>query len=156
MAMTTAPRSWAPRTAPLKRRTTRCLRPRLDFRADVRRVALCTDSYRCIRYCAQTRVGELEASSKDTQCTGKAKLRPREALQALLRSEHRSVLRMLPTCPVCLQEALHRLCPDYATEINSPLRHVRTRVYFTSESHMHSLINVLRFCTLGAAVIAAS
>ncbi len=49
------------------------------------------------------------------------------------------------------QEALHRLCPDYATEINSPLRHVRTRVYFTSESHMHSLINVLRFCTLGAA-----
>ena len=50
---------------------------------------------------------------------------------------------------VVSQEALHRLCPDYATEINSPLRHVRTRVYFTSESHMHSLINVLRFCTLG-------
>ncbi len=54
-------------------------------------------------------------------------------------------------CPLSPQEALHRLCPDYATEINSPLRHVRTRVYFTSESHMHSLINVLRFCTLGAA-----
>ena len=53
-----------------------------------------------------------------------------------------------------LQEALHRLCPDYATEINSPLRHVRTRVYFTSESHMHSLINVLRFCTLGAVLAA--
>ena len=48
------------------------------------------------------------------------------------------------------QEALHRLCPDYATDINSPLRHVRTRIYFTSESHVHSLINVLRFCHVGA------
>jgi hypothetical protein len=27
-------------------------------------------------------------------------------------------------------------------------RHVRTRIYFTSESHIHSLINVLRFCHL--------
>jgi hypothetical protein len=32
----------------------------------------------------------------------------------------------------------------YASDINSPLRHVRTRIYFTSESHIHSLINVLR------------
>ena len=45
---------------------------------------------------------------------------------------------------------LHRLCPTYAQDINSPLRHVRTRIYFTSESHVHSLINVLRFCHLGA------
>ncbi|CAL8465105.1 g4640 [Coccomyxa elongata] len=43
------------------------------------------------------------------------------------------------------RETLHRLCPAYAQDINSPLRHVRTRIYFTSESHMHSLINVLRF-----------
>ena len=34
-------------------------------------------------------------------------------------------------------------------DINSPFRHVRTRIYFTSESHMHSLLNVLRFCQLG-------
>eukprot|EP00884_Botryococcus_braunii_P003824 jgi/Botrbrau1/13442/Bobra.0082s0046.1 len=47
------------------------------------------------------------------------------------------------------REALHRLCPRYAQDVNSPLRHVRTRIYFTSESHMHSLLNVLRFCTLG-------
>lgn len=47
------------------------------------------------------------------------------------------------------QETLHRLCPTYASDINSPLRHVRTRIYFTSESHIHSLVNVLRYCHLG-------
>lgn len=46
------------------------------------------------------------------------------------------------------RETLHRLCPTYAQDINSPLRHVRTRIYFTSESHMHSLINVLRYSHL--------
>lgn len=44
--------------------------------------------------------------------------------------------------------AMHRLCPSYASDINSPMRHVRTRIYFTSESHIHSLMNVLRFCHL--------
>mmetsp|Transcript_36118 Transcript_36118/g.91148 ORF Transcript_36118/g.91148 Transcript_36118/m.91148 type:complete len:1152 (-) Transcript_36118:379-3834(-) len=47
------------------------------------------------------------------------------------------------------QDTLHRLCPAYASDVNSPLRHVRTRIYFTSESHIHSLVNVLRFCHLG-------
>jgi hypothetical protein len=42
----------------------------------------------------------------------------------------------------------HRLCPEFAPHINSPLRHVRTRIYFTSESHIHSLVNVLRYCHL--------
>ncbi|KAJ9526580.1 hypothetical protein QJQ45_017659 [Haematococcus lacustris] len=46
------------------------------------------------------------------------------------------------------QETIHRLLPEYAPHINSPLRHVRTRIYFTSESHIHSLINVLRYCHL--------
>lgn len=49
------------------------------------------------------------------------------------------------------KETIHRLCPTYATDINSPLRHVRTRIYFTSESHVHSLINVLRFSHLAGA-----
>ncbi|CAD7697573.1 unnamed protein product [Ostreobium quekettii] len=44
---------------------------------------------------------------------------------------------------------LHRLCPSYAVNINSPMRHVRTRVYFTSESHIHALVNVLRYCHRG-------
>lgn len=32
--------------------------------------------------------------------------------------------------------------------MKTPQRHVRTRLYFTSESHIHSLINVLRYCHL--------
>lgn len=43
------------------------------------------------------------------------------------------------------KETINRLDPEAATQINSPLRHVRTRIYFTSESHIHSLVNVLRF-----------
>jgi inositol-hexakisphosphate/diphosphoinositol-pentakisphosphate 1-kinase len=44
---------------------------------------------------------------------------------------------------------VHRLAPQYVHDINSPLRHVRTRIYFTSESHIHSLINILRHEHLG-------
>ena len=42
----------------------------------------------------------------------------------------------------------NRLYPEFASEINSPLRHVRTRVYFTSESHIHALTNLLKYATL--------
>ncbi|CAI5701341.1 unnamed protein product [Peronospora effusa] len=46
----------------------------------------------------------------------------------------------------------HRLNPSYAKKVKSAHRSVRTRLYFTSESHLHSLLNVLRFgrgeCTI--------
>lgn len=45
------------------------------------------------------------------------------------------------------KETQYRLDPKYAN-VRTPERHVRTRLYFTSESHIHSLINVLRYCNL--------
>lgn len=42
-------------------------------------------------------------------------------------------------------ESVNRLDPRYSHGVSSPGRHVRTRLYFTSESHLHSLLNVLRF-----------
>ena len=36
-----------------------------------------------------------------------------------------------------------------AAKIRSPLRSVRTRLYFTSESHLHALLNVLRYGSPG-------
>ncbi|KVH92735.1 ATP-grasp fold, partial [Cynara cardunculus var. scolymus] len=45
------------------------------------------------------------------------------------------------------KEIKYRLDPKYAN-VRTPERHVRTRLYFTSESHIHSLMNVLRYCNL--------
>ena len=36
-----------------------------------------------------------------------------------------------------------RLDPRYSSGVLSPGRHVRTRLYFTSESHIHSLLTIL-------------
>ncbi|CAG4912061.1 unnamed protein product [Colias eurytheme] len=43
------------------------------------------------------------------------------------------------------EENVNRLNPRYSHGVSSPGRHVRTRLYFTSESHVHSLLTVLRF-----------
>ncbi|XP_018494460.1 inositol hexakisphosphate and diphosphoinositol-pentakisphosphate kinase [Galendromus occidentalis] len=42
-------------------------------------------------------------------------------------------------------ESENRLNPQYSHGVSSPGRHVRTRLYFTSESHIHSLLTVLRY-----------
>ncbi|XP_054713943.1 inositol hexakisphosphate and diphosphoinositol-pentakisphosphate kinase-like isoform X3 [Uloborus diversus] len=42
-------------------------------------------------------------------------------------------------------ENVNRLNPMYSHGVSSPERHVRTRLYFTSESHIHSLLTVLRY-----------
>ena len=46
-------------------------------------------------------------------------------------------------------DILHRLDARLSTGVVSPNRHVRSRLYFTSESHVHSLVNVLRHGGLG-------
>jgi len=49
----------------------------------------------------------------------------------------------------CVKEAEHAsLDPSYASlaDIKSAHRRVRTRLYFTSESHIQALMNVLRYC----------
>ena len=48
------------------------------------------------------------------------------------------------------QERVHRLDHSVHTDVRTPHRHVRTRLYFTSESHIHSLFNVLRWGVGGA------
>lgn len=42
-------------------------------------------------------------------------------------------------------ESVNKLHPLYSRGVLSPGRHVRTRLYFTSESHVHSLLSVFRY-----------
>ncbi|CAM4743211.1 unnamed protein product [Rotaria magnacalcarata] len=42
-------------------------------------------------------------------------------------------------------EHVNKLDPSYSKGIQTPGRHVRTRLYFTSESHVHSLLTVIRY-----------
>lgn len=42
-------------------------------------------------------------------------------------------------------ERVHQLDSTHMTDVRSPQRHVRSRLYFTSESHIHALFNLLRW-----------
>ncbi|XP_038164390.1 inositol hexakisphosphate and diphosphoinositol-pentakisphosphate kinase 2 isoform X5 [Cyprinodon tularosa] len=42
-------------------------------------------------------------------------------------------------------EFVNKLHPLYSRGVLSPGRHVRTRLYFTSESHVHSLLSIFRY-----------
>ncbi|XP_056592987.1 inositol hexakisphosphate and diphosphoinositol-pentakisphosphate kinase 2 isoform X3 [Triplophysa dalaica] len=45
-------------------------------------------------------------------------------------------------------DTVNKLHPLYSSGVMSPERHVRTRLYFTSESHVHSLLSILRYGAL--------
>ncbi|XP_034470737.1 inositol hexakisphosphate and diphosphoinositol-pentakisphosphate kinase 2 isoform X7 [Hippoglossus hippoglossus] len=45
-------------------------------------------------------------------------------------------------------ESVNKLHPLYSRGVMSPGRHVRTRLYFTSESHVHSLLSIFRYGAL--------
>jgi inositol hexakisphosphate/diphosphoinositol-pentakisphosphate kinase len=56
------------------------------------------------------------------------------------------LLRKILTDLQCnVDEESTRLDSRYSEGVSSPNRHVRTRLYFTSESHIHSLLTMLRF-----------
>ncbi|XP_046716705.1 inositol hexakisphosphate and diphosphoinositol-pentakisphosphate kinase 2 isoform X10 [Silurus meridionalis] len=45
-------------------------------------------------------------------------------------------------------DTVNKLHPVYSRGVMSPERHVRTRLYFTSESHVHSFLSILRYGAL--------
>ena len=99
------------------------------------------------------------ASSRSNYCSLTARNHPRDVnpWERGARAQDGAALRhvwMHILTPNQMQGARLILTRQNALQdINSPLRHVRTRIYFTSESHVHSLINVLRFCHLGTTII---
>lgn len=63
----------------------------------------------------------------------------------LLRKIQADLLRNADSSNEDDTESVNRLDPKYSHGVSSPDRHVRTRLYFTSESHIHSLITALQY-----------
>ncbi|XP_057307651.1 inositol hexakisphosphate and diphosphoinositol-pentakisphosphate kinase 2-like isoform X2 [Hydractinia symbiolongicarpus] len=52
-----------------------------------------------------------------------------------------------------LNESVNRLDPRESIGVEDPHQHVRTRLYFTSESHVHSVINALKHGVLSQGLV---
>lgn len=63
----------------------------------------------------------------------------------LLRKIQADLLRNADSTNDDETESVNRLDPKYSHGVSSPDRHVRTRLYFTSESHIHSLVTALQY-----------
>ncbi|XP_061947263.1 inositol hexakisphosphate and diphosphoinositol-pentakisphosphate kinase VIP2-like isoform X4 [Populus nigra] len=98
-------------------------------------------------------VAELKCN-EDQQSTSKKSEKEDTDYQLKLSVKNDDVRRTSTTSDISMdqdddddKETKYRLDPKYAN-VKTPGRHVRTRLYFTSESHIHSLMNVLRYCNL--------
>eukprot|EP00258_Populus_trichocarpa_P028732 XP_024444751.1 inositol hexakisphosphate and diphosphoinositol-pentakisphosphate kinase VIP2 isoform X5 [Populus trichocarpa] len=98
-------------------------------------------------------VAELKCN-EDQQSTSKKSEKEDTDYQLKLSIKNDDVRRTSTTSDISMdqdddddKETKYRLDPKYAN-VKTPGRHVRTRLYFTSESHIHSLMNVLRYCNL--------
>ncbi|XP_034892284.1 inositol hexakisphosphate and diphosphoinositol-pentakisphosphate kinase VIP2 isoform X2 [Populus alba] len=98
-------------------------------------------------------VAELKCN-EDLQSTSKKSEKEDMDYQLKLSIKNDDVRRTSTTSDISMdqdddddKETKYRLDPKYAN-VKTPGRHVRTRLYFTSESHIHSLMNVLRYCNL--------
>ncbi|PSR87646.1 Inositol hexakisphosphate and diphosphoinositol-pentakisphosphate kinase [Actinidia chinensis var. chinensis] len=95
-------------------------------------------------------VAELKSNQDQSTKTGKEEteyqLKPHIKNEDARRASFTSDISMDPDDDDD-KETKYRLDPKYAN-VKTPDLHVRTRLYFTSESHIHSLMNVLRYCNL--------
>jgi inositol hexakisphosphate/diphosphoinositol-pentakisphosphate kinase len=55
------------------------------------------------------------------------------------------VLNIYIIISISLNTSNPSIFSSYSKGIQTPGRHVRTRLYFTSESHVHSLLTVIRY-----------
>ncbi|CAK9296273.1 unnamed protein product [Gordionus sp. m RMFG-2023] len=61
-----------------------------------------------------------------------------------MRTDLKRILEPSTLDQECVGESITLLNANYSHGVMSPGRHVRTRLYFTSESHIHSLLTILR------------
>ncbi|XP_047952812.1 inositol hexakisphosphate and diphosphoinositol-pentakisphosphate kinase VIP2-like isoform X1 [Salvia hispanica] len=97
-------------------------------------------------------IAELKSNQETTELPSIAREDSADLQKSQINPEHVSKASLGSEKSVDLdddddKEPKYRLDPKYAN-VRTPERHVRTRLYFTSESHIHSMMNVLRYCNL--------
>eukprot|EP00794_Sanderia_malayensis_P018719 gene18719-20608_t len=65
----------------------------------------------------------------------------KQVCSRLMKKIHADLMHMVEN----EDEIVHRLDPRYSKDVVTPHRHVRTRLYFTSESHVHCMLAALRY-----------
>ncbi|PFX21183.1 Inositol hexakisphosphate and diphosphoinositol-pentakisphosphate kinase 2 [Stylophora pistillata] len=119
-------------------------------------ISLIPDIYECIKYDVQHNSNLCLNNALDLYKCAKAFadiVIPQEygiTMEEKLAIAQRVCVRLLRKIRGDLRHAdksdIHtRLNPSYSQSVETPHRHVRTRLYFTSESHVHTVLNAFRF-----------